>query len=95
MIAFATIAFAGARVRRRALPHGSGLSVTMGLMGSPTWRTRRSRCSAVTLAVTLMNAHGWPFLATLPVAFVVTATAATLLERLIFRRLYARRSSNR
>jgi branched-chain amino acid transport system permease protein len=40
------------------------------------------------IAVTLMNAYGWPFLLTLPVAALVTALFAGALERLLFRRFY-------
>jgi branched-chain amino acid transport system permease protein len=40
------------------------------------------------VTVTLMNALGWPFFATLPVAFVVAAAASVVLERVFFRRFY-------
>jgi branched-chain amino acid transport system permease protein len=38
--------------------------------------------------VTLMNHAGWPFLATLPVAFVAAAAISVVFERTMFRRLY-------
>jgi len=38
--------------------------------------------------VTLMNSMGWPFLATLPVAFIAAALVAVVLERILYRRLY-------
>jgi branched-chain amino acid transport system permease protein len=38
--------------------------------------------------VTLMNSYGWPFLATLPVAFIAAAVISVAFERTMFRRLY-------
>jgi branched-chain amino acid transport system permease protein len=38
--------------------------------------------------VALMNAWGWPFFASLPVAFIAAALASVVLERLFFRRFY-------
>jgi branched-chain amino acid transport system permease protein len=40
------------------------------------------------VTVSLANQLGWPFLATLPAAFIVAAVAAVLLEQTLFRRLY-------
>jgi branched-chain amino acid transport system permease protein len=40
------------------------------------------------VAVTLVNAMGWPFLAALPMAFLAAAAAAVVLERTLYRRLY-------
>jgi branched-chain amino acid transport system permease protein len=65
-----------------------GLSVTLGMMNF----VNLAHCSFAMLGgyvtATLMNAHGWPFMATLPVAFVAAAVASVLLERLLYRRLY-------
>ncbi len=65
-----------------------GLSVTLGMMNF----VNLAHCSFAMLGgyvtVTLMNAFGWPFLATLPVAFIAAAAASVLLERLFFRRFY-------
>jgi branched-chain amino acid transport system permease protein len=38
--------------------------------------------------VTLMNSFGWPFLATLPLAFLAAAAGSVALERTLYRRLY-------
>jgi branched-chain amino acid transport system permease protein len=38
--------------------------------------------------VTLMQKAGWPFFATLPLAFVMAAAAAVVLERVLYRRMY-------
>jgi branched-chain amino acid transport system permease protein len=65
-----------------------GLSVTLGMMNF----VNLAHCSFAMLggyvAVTLMNDFGWPFLVTLPVAFVAAALASVLLERIFFRRFY-------
>src|SRR6476620_8125460 len=65
-----------------------GLSVTLGMMNF----VNLAHCSFAMLGgyvtVTLMNALGWPFLATLPVAFVASAAASVVLERVFFRRFY-------
>jgi branched-chain amino acid transport system permease protein len=65
-----------------------GLSVTLGMMNF----VNLAHCSFAMLGgyvtVTLMNSFGWPFLATLPAAFIVAAIASVLLERMFFRRFY-------
>jgi branched-chain amino acid transport system permease protein len=65
-----------------------GLSVTLGLMNF----VNLAHCAFAMLGgyvtVTLMHEMGWPFLATLPVAFIVTALASVVLERTLYRRLY-------
>ena len=65
-----------------------GLSVTLGMMNF----VNLAHCSFAMLGgyvtVTLMNAFGWPFLATLPAAFFAAAAASVVLERAIFRRFY-------
>jgi branched-chain amino acid transport system permease protein len=65
-----------------------GLSVTLGMMNF----VNLAHCSFAMLGgyvtVTLMNELGWPFLATLPAAFVAAAAASVLLERVFFRRFY-------
>jgi branched-chain amino acid transport system permease protein len=65
-----------------------GLSVTLGMMNF----VNLAHCSFAMLGgyatVTLTNTLGWPFFATLPVAFVVAALASVVLERVFFRRFY-------
>lgn len=65
-----------------------GLSVTLGMMNF----VNLAHCSFAMLGgyvtVTLMNAWGWPFFATLPAAFLAAAAASVVLERLFFRRFY-------
>jgi branched-chain amino acid transport system permease protein len=65
-----------------------GLSVTLGMMNF----VNLAHCSFAMLGgyvtVTLMNDAGWPFFATLPIAFVAAAAASVVLERVFFRRFY-------
>ena len=65
-----------------------GLSVTLGMMNF----VNLAHCSFAMLGgyvtVTLMNGLGWPFLATLPCAFVAAAAVSVVLERGLYRRLY-------
>jgi len=65
-----------------------GLSVTLGMMNF----VNLAHCSFAMLGgyvtITLMNAMGWPFLATLPIAFIAAAAASVVLERVFFRRFY-------
>src|SRR5271154_1738815 len=65
-----------------------GLSVTLGMMNF----VNLAHCSFAMLGgyvtVTLMNAFGWPFFATLPAAFIAAAAASVVLERIFFRRFY-------
>jgi branched-chain amino acid transport system permease protein len=65
-----------------------GLSVTLGMMNF----VNLAHCAFAMLGgyttVTLMNVYGWPFLATLPLAFVAAALASVAFERTLYRRLY-------
>ena len=65
-----------------------GLSVTLGLMNF----VNLAHCAFAMLGgyvtVLLMNSFGWPFFATLPVAFLVSALVSVAFERVLYRRLY-------
>src|SRR5437870_7022067 len=65
-----------------------GLSVTLGMMNF----VNLAHCSFAMLGgyvtVTLTNRFGWPFLATLPLAFVSAAAVSVAFERVLYRRLY-------
>jgi branched-chain amino acid transport system permease protein len=65
-----------------------GLSVTLGMMNF----INLAHCSFAMLGgfvtVTLTNELGWPFLASLPVAFAAAALVSVGFERLLYRRLY-------
>jgi branched-chain amino acid transport system permease protein len=65
-----------------------GLTVTLGMMNF----VNLAHCSFAMVGgyatVTLMNSFGWPFLATLPMAFVMGSLVSIVLERTLYRRLY-------
>jgi branched-chain amino acid transport system permease protein len=65
-----------------------GLSVTLGLMNF----VNLAHCAFAMLGgyvtATLVNDYQWPFLLTLPIAFLATAAASVVLERVLYRRLY-------
>jgi branched-chain amino acid transport system permease protein len=65
-----------------------GLSVTLGMMNF----VNLAHCSFAMVGgyvtVSLMNQFGWPFFATLPMAFIAAAFISVILERVLYRRLY-------
>jgi branched-chain amino acid transport system permease protein len=65
-----------------------GLSVTLGMMNF----VNLAHCSFAMVGgyatVSLMNGFGWPFFATLPMAFIAAALFSVILERTLYRRLY-------
>jgi len=67
-----------------------GLSVTLGMMNF----VNLAHCSFAMvggyMTVSLMNHFGWPFFATLPLAFLAAAAVSVVLERLLYRHLYRR-----
>jgi len=66
-----------------------GLSVTMGLMNFVNLAHGAFAMLGGYVCVYSMTRHGVPFLLTLPLAFIATALAGVVLERLLYRRLYA------
>jgi branched-chain amino acid transport system permease protein len=65
-----------------------GLSVTMGLMNFVNLAHGAFAMMGGYVCVTVMSQLGLPFLATLPMAFIVTAGTGIILERLLYQRLY-------
>jgi branched-chain amino acid transport system permease protein len=65
-----------------------GLSVTLGLMNFVNLAHGAFAMAGGYTTAILMNRYGWPFLATLPMAFLVPAAVGLLLERTLYRRLY-------
>ena len=65
-----------------------GLSVTMGLMNFVNLAHGAFAMLGGYACVIAMTRLGIPFLASLPVAFVVSGVAGIVLERLLYRRLY-------
>ena len=67
-----------------------GLSVTLGLMNFVNLAHGAFAMAGGYTTAILMNRWGWPFVATLPMAFAVPALAGVVLERVLYRRLYGR-----
>jgi len=65
-----------------------GLSVTMGLMNFVNLAHGAFAMVGGYACVVAMNRMGVPFLAALPIAFVVSGLVGVVLERLLYRRLY-------
>jgi len=67
-----------------------GLAVTMGLMNFINLAHGAFAMAGGYIVVLLMQKAGWPFLACLPAAFVLTALLGALLERLLYRHMYGK-----
>lgn len=65
-----------------------GLSVTLGLMNFINLAHGSFAMLGGYVTFSLMSYANWPFLATLPLAFIVTALVSVAIERTLFRRLY-------
>ncbi|WP_151637075.1 branched-chain amino acid ABC transporter permease [Noviherbaspirillum aerium] len=65
-----------------------GLSVTMGLMNFVNLAHGAFAMLGGYVSVTLMMRMGFPFLLSLPVAFLASAAVGFVLERTLYRRLY-------
>jgi branched-chain amino acid transport system permease protein len=67
-----------------------GLAVTMGLMNFINLAHGAFAMAGGYVLVVLMQRMGWPFLACLPAAFVVTALVGAGLERTLYRPMYGK-----
>ncbi len=85
-----TILFDGVAYGMLLFVLACGLAVTLGLMNFVNLAHGAFAMAGGYLTVTLMNKAGVPFLACLPVAFVVVAAAGGVLERLLYRPMYGR-----
>ncbi|MDF2373183.1 MAG: branched-chain amino acid ABC transporter permease [Rhizobiaceae bacterium] len=65
-----------------------GLSVTLGLMNFTNLAHGAFAMVGGYVTYSLVELAGWPFLATLPFAFLITAIIAAGFERFLFRRIY-------
>jgi len=65
-----------------------GLSVTLGMMNFVNLAHLSFAMLGGYVAVTLTNDFRWPFLATLPAAFLAAAVLSVGFERVLYRRLY-------
>ena len=85
-----TILFDGVAYGMLLFLIASGLAVTLGLMNFVNLAHGAFAMTGGYLASVLSNRMGVPFLATLPLAFVVAAALGAVLEPTLYRRLYAR-----
>ncbi len=67
-----------------------GLAVTMGLMNFINLAHGAFAMAGGYVLVALMQRAGWPFLACLPAAFVVTALLGAVLERTLYKPMYGK-----
>jgi branched-chain amino acid transport system permease protein len=65
-----------------------GLSVTLGLMNFVNLAHCAFAMVGGYVTVLLINNFGWPFFATLPMAFIIAALVSVVFERVLYRRLY-------
>jgi branched-chain amino acid transport system permease protein len=88
--AIASILFDGVAYGSLLFLISLGLSVTMGLMSFVNLAHGAFAMMGGFACVTLMHRLGLPFLATLPLVFVLAAVAGAVLEVALYRRLYRR-----
>lgn len=67
-----------------------GLAVTMGLMNFINLAHGAFAMAGGYVLVILMQSQGWPFLACLPAAFLITALLGALFERTLYRPMYSK-----
>jgi branched-chain amino acid transport system permease protein len=85
-----TILFDGVAYGMLLFLIASGLAVTMGLMNFVNLAHGAFAMAGGYLAAILSNRMGVPFLATLPLAFLLAAALGAVLEPTLYRRLYRR-----
>src|SRR6266566_1211387 len=83
-----SIAFHGVALAMVLYLISVGLSVTMGLMNFVNLAHGAFAMAGGFACVVAMNRFGIPFLATLPLAFLLGAAIGAILERALYRRLY-------
>jgi branched-chain amino acid transport system permease protein len=85
-----TILFDGVAYGMLLFVLSCGLAVTLGLMNFINLAHGAFAMAGGYVTIILMQRLGWPFLATLPLAFVVPALIGLMLERTLYSRMYAR-----
>lgn len=88
MTALISIVFDGVAYAMILYVISVGLSVTLGLMGFANLAHGAFAMLGGYALTTLMNRWGVPFLAALPLIFLLVASVGVVLERLVYRRLY-------
>jgi branched-chain amino acid transport system permease protein len=87
---FLTILFDGVAYGMLLFVLACGLAVTLGLMNFVNLAHGAFAMLGGYACAILVNKHGVPFFAGLPLAFLVAAAAGFVLERLLYRHLYHR-----
>ena len=85
-----TILFDGVAYGMLLFVLACGLAVTLGLMNFVNLAHGAFAMAGGYVAAVLMNRYGVPFLATLPFAFLGPALIGLVLERTLYKRVYAR-----
>src|ERR1700719_3939344 len=85
-----TILFDGVAYGMLLFVLACGLAVTLGLMNFVNLAHGAFAMTGGYVCAVLVNQSGWPFFAGLPLAFISAAAIGVLLERLLYRHLYAR-----
>ena len=85
-----TILFDGVAYGMLLFVLACGLAVTLGLMNFVNLAHGAFAMAGGYVTAVLMNRIGVPFLATLPLAFIVPAILGLVLERTLYKRLYTR-----
>jgi branched-chain amino acid transport system permease protein len=85
-----TILFDGVAYGMLLFVLACGLAVTLGLMNFINLAHGAFAMVGGYVTAVMMNRYGVPFLLTLPFAFMVPALAGLVLERTLYKRLYAR-----
>ena len=85
-----TILFDGVAYGMLLFVLACGLAVTLGLMNFVNLAHGAFAMAGGYVCAVLVNQLGWPFFAGLPLAFLVSAAIGFVLERLLYRHLYAR-----
>src|SRR5919206_5012987 len=89
-LAVLTILFDGIAYGMVLFVLACGLAVTLGLMNFVNLAHGAFAMAGGYITAVLMNRMGVPFLATLPLAFLVPAAIGLVLERTLYSRVYAR-----
>jgi branched-chain amino acid transport system permease protein len=90
LITFLTILFDGVAYGMLLFVLACGLAVTLGLMNFVNLAHGAFAMTGGYICAILVNRHGMPFFAGLPLAFLVSAAIGFVLERLLYRHLYHR-----
>jgi len=86
----ATILFDGVAYGMLLFVLACGLAVTLGLMNFVNLAHGAFAMAGGYVTVLMMDRAGWPFVATLPAAFIVAAAIGLVLERTLYRQMYGR-----